>query len=115
MDGASIYSPPKVGSGGYCSQRRLKVGNIVVLNFHAKCQLEGLPCVHRLSDNGSDPLLESVGSWFCFAGVSARLAGRPPFGPFRSPVLPTSRSSVVHCPGKWVAERLLILGCFVGL
>ena len=67
MDGASIYSPPKVGSGGYCSQRRLKVGNIVVLNFHAKPQLEGLPCgagrpgmpprVHRLSDNGSDLLL----------------------------------------------------------
>ena len=78
------------------------------------------PGVHRLSDNGSDPLLEFVGSWFCFAGVSARPtglgeAGRPPSGPFRPPVLPTSRSSVVHCPGKWIAEILLILGCFVGL
>ena len=35
------------------------------------------PRVHRLSDNGSDPLLESVGSWFCFAGASARPAGLP--------------------------------------
>ena len=78
------------------------------------------PRVHRLSDNGSDPLLESVGSWFCFAGVSARPtglgeAGRPPSGPFLPPVLPTSCSSVVHCPEKWVAEILLISGCFVGL
>ena len=78
------------------------------------------PRVHRLSDNGSDPLLESVGSWFCFAVASARLpslaeAGQPPSGPFRPPILPTSRSSVVHCPGKWIAEILLILGGFVGL
>ena len=78
------------------------------------------PRVHRLLDNGSDPLLELVGSWFCFAVASARLpslaeAGQPPSGPFRPPILPTSRSSVVHCPGKWVVEIHMILGCFVGL
>ena len=78
------------------------------------------PGVHRLSDNGSDPLLEFVGSWFCFAGVSARPtglgeAGRPPSGPFLPPVLPTSCSSVVHCPEKWVAGLLWGLGCLVSL
>ena len=94
MDGASIYSPPKVGSGGYCSQRRLKVGNIVVLNFHAKPQLEGVsmwgrpasprpaglgipPRGHRPSDSGSDHFLEAVGSWFCASVAVARPAGIP--------------------------------------
>ena len=33
------------------------------------------PHVHRLSDSGSDPLLESVGSWFCLMVAVARPAG----------------------------------------
>ena len=78
------------------------------------------PCGHRLSNNGSDPLLESVGSWFCFAVASARPAGlgeagRPPSGPSRPLVLPRLYSTLVHSPGKWVTEFFLILGCFVGL
>ena len=78
------------------------------------------PRVHRLSNNGSDPLLESVGSWFCFAVASARPAGlgeagRPPSGPSRPLTLPGLRSALVHSPGKWVTEFFLILGCFVGL
>ena len=66
------------------------------------------PCVHRLSDNGSDPLLESVGSWFRLTVAVARLAGlgmagRPPSGPSWPLVLPKLRSIFVHPPGKWVA------------
>ena len=37
--------------------------------------LEMLPRVHRLSDSGSDPLLESVGSWLRLAVACARPAG----------------------------------------
>ena len=33
------------------------------------------PCVHRLSDSGSDPLLESVGSWLRLAVASAMPVG----------------------------------------
>ena len=78
------------------------------------------PRGHRLSDNGSDPLLESVGSWVCFAVASARPAGlgeagRPASGPSRPLVLPRLHSAFVYSQGKWVAEILLILGCFVGL
>ena len=43
MDGASIYSPPKVGFGGYCRYRQLEAGNLAVLNFHAKPQPERPP------------------------------------------------------------------------
>ena len=35
------------------------------------------PRVHRLSNNGSDPLLESVGSWFRLAVAIARPADLP--------------------------------------
>ena len=78
------------------------------------------PRVHRLSDSGSDPLLESVGSCFCFTVASARPAGLgeagwPPSGPSRPLVLPRLRSALVPSPGKWVAEVYLILGCLVGL
>ena len=101
-----------------------------MLNFHAKPQLEGLPCgagrpgmpprVHRLSDNGSDHLLESVGSWLRLAVACARPAGLgeagwPPSGLSRPLVLPRLRSALVPSPGKWVAEVYLILGCLVGL
>ena len=77
------------------------------------------PRVHRLSDNGSDPLLESVGSWFRLTVAVARPAGlgeagRPPSGPSRPLVLPMLHSAFVHSPGKWVAKILLILGCLVG-
>ena len=76
--------------------------------------------VHRLSDNGSDPLLESVGSWFFFAVAGARLAGLgeagwPPSGPSQPLTLLRLHSALVHSPGKWVTEFFLILGCFVGL
>ena len=73
------------------------------------------PYGHHLSDNGSDLLLESVGSWFCFAVASARPAGRPPSGPSRPLVLPMLHSAFVHCPGKWVARLHWILGCLVAL
>ena len=35
------------------------------------------PRVHRLSDNGYDLFLESVGSWFYFVDASARPASLP--------------------------------------
>ena len=73
------------------------------------------PRVHRLSDSGSDPLLESVGSWLRLEVACARPAGLPPFGPSRPLVLPRLRSALVPSPGKWVAEVYLILGCLVGL
>ena len=54
------------------------------------------PRGRRLSDNGSDPLLESVDSWLLLTVVTARPAG-----------LPLAhlglRSAFVHPPGKWVA------------
>ena len=73
-----------------------------MLYFHAKTQPEGLPCGaglgvpprgHRLSDNGSDHLLELVDSWVCAGIVVARPAGlgeagRPPSGPSRPLTLP---------------------------
>ena len=76
------------------------------------------PRVHRLSDNGSDPLLESVGSWFRLTVAVARPAGlgeagRPPSGPSRPLVLPMLHSAFVHPPGKWVAGLLWSLGCLV--
>ena len=46
----------------------------------ASPRLAGLgmpPRVHRLSDNGSDLFLESVGSWLCLTVVTARPAGLP--------------------------------------
>ena len=78
------------------------------------------PRGHRRSDNGSDHLLESVGSWLRLAVACARTAGlgeagRPPSGPSRPLVLPRVRSDLVHSAGKWVTEFFLILGCFVGL
>ena len=42
MDGTSFYSPPKVGTGGYCRYLRLQAGTLVVLNFHTKLGLETL-------------------------------------------------------------------------
>ena len=78
------------------------------------------PRVHHLSDSGSDPLLESVGSWFRLTVAVARQAGlgeagRPPSGPSRPLVLPGLCTAFVQSPGKWVAEVLLILGCLVVL
>ena len=78
------------------------------------------PCGRRLSDNGSDPSLESVDSWVCLIAVVARPAGLgedgwPPSGPFQPLVLPGLRTAFVQSPGKWVAEVLLILGCLVVL
>ena len=78
------------------------------------------PRVHRLSDNGSDLFLESVGSWLCLTVVTARLAGLgeagwPPSGPSRPQVLPMIHSAFVHPPGKWVAGLLWSLGCLVSL
>ena len=78
------------------------------------------PRGHRLPDNGSDPLLESIGSWFRFAVASATPAslwetGQHPSGPSWPLVLPRLCSALVHSPGKWVTEFFLILGCFVGL
>ena len=78
------------------------------------------PRGRRLSDNGSDPSLESVDSWVCLIAVVARSAGLgeagwPPSGPFRPLVFAGLRTAFVQSPGKWVAEVLLILGCFVVL
>ena len=77
------------------------------------------PRCRRLSDNSSDPSLESVDSWVCPIAAVARPAGLgeagwPPSGPSRPLVLPRLHSSFVHSPGKWVAKILLILGCLVG-
>ena len=75
-----------------------------------------LPCGHRLSDNSSDHLLESVGSWDCPVVAVARPAGLgEASGPSRPLVLPRLRSAFVHSPGKWVAEVLLVLGYLVDL
>ena len=82
---------------------------------------QGLPPRgRRLSDNGSDPFLESVDSWVCLIAAVARSAGlgeagRPPSGPFRPLVLPGLRTAFVQSPGKWVADVLLILGCLAVL
>ena len=78
------------------------------------------PRVHRLSDSGSDPLLESVGSWLRLAVACARPAGvgeagRSPSGPSRPLGLPRLCTALVPSPGKWVAEIYLILGCLVDL
>ena len=78
------------------------------------------PRVHCLSDNGSDLLLESVGSWFRLTVAIARPAGlgeagRSPSGPSRPLVLPMLHSAFVHPPGKWVAGLLRILGCLASL
>ena len=78
------------------------------------------PRVHRLSDNGSDLFLESVGSWFCLTVAVARPAGlveagQPPSDPSRPLVLLMLHSAFLHCPGKWVAGLLWILGGLVAL
>ena len=78
------------------------------------------PGVHRLSDNGSDPLLEFVGSCFGFTCACARPAGlgeagRPPSGPSRPFVLLMLHSAFVHPPEKWITDLVLILGCLVDL
>ena len=78
------------------------------------------PRGRRLSDNGSDPLLESVDSWLRTVVAVARPAGlgeasRPPSGPSQPLVLPRLRSAFVHPPGKWVARLLWSLGCLVSL
>ena len=78
------------------------------------------PSVNCLSDNGSYPLLESVGSWFQLAVAGARPAGLgeagwPPSGPSRPLVLPRLRSALVHSPRKWVLEIFVTLGCLVDL
>jgi len=78
------------------------------------------PRVHRLSDNGSDPLLELVGSWFCLTVAVVRPAGlgeagRPPSSPSRPMVLLMLHCAFVHPPGKWVARLLWSLGCLVSL
>ena len=77
-----------------------------------------LPRIHRLSDIGSDPLLELVDSWFLLTVAVARPAGlgeagRPPSGPSRALTLPRLCSALGHYPGKWVHEIFLILGCLV--
>ena len=76
------------------------------------------PRGRRLSDNGSDPLLESVGSWLRTVVAVARPAGlreagRPPSGPSRPLTLPRLCSAFGHFPGKWVLETLVTLGCHV--
>ena len=92
-------------------------------NRPASPRLAGLglpPRGRRLSDNGSDPSLESVDSWVCLIAVVARSAGLgeagwPPSGPSQPLTLLRLRSALVHSPGKWVTEFFLILGCFMGL
>ena len=71
------------------------------------------PRGHCLSDNGSDLLLESVGSWFYFAVASARLAGlgeagRPPSGPSRPLTWPRPCSALEHSPENWVPAIFVI-------
>ena len=78
------------------------------------------PRGRRLSDNGSDPFLESVDCWVCTIAVVARPAslgeaGRPPSGPSRPLTLPRLCSALMHSPGKWVLEILVILGGLVDL
>ena len=82
--------------------------------------LELPPRGRRLSDNGSDPSLESVDSWVCPIAAVARLAGlgeagRPPSSPSRPPILPMLHSTFVLPPEKWITDLLLILGCLVDL
>ena len=131
MDCASLYSPPKVGSGGYCRYHRLKAGNTVVLDLHAKPQLEGLPCgagrpplgrsawgCHHVST--AFRIVPLIISWLWLAVACARPtglgeAGRPPSGPSRPLGLPRLCYALVPSPGKWVAEIYLILGCLVDL
>ena len=78
------------------------------------------PRGRRLSDNGSDPFLESVDSWVRAGFVVARPAGlgeagRPPSSPSRPLTLPRFCSALMHSPGKWVLEILVTLGCLVNL
>ena len=111
----------------------MKAGETIVLCFHAKTQperppsgasrprLAGLgvpPHGHRPLDNGSDLPLEMVDSCVGFTLACARPAGLgeagpPPSGPSRPLVLLMLHSAFVHCPGKWVAGLLWILGCLV--
>ena len=89
----------------------------------ASPRLAGLgmpPRVHRLSDSGSNHLLESVGSCLQLAVACAKPAGvgeagRPPSGPSWPLGLPRLCTALVPSPGKWVAEIYLILGCLVDL
>ena len=78
------------------------------------------PRGRRLSDNGSDPHLESVDSWLRTVVAVARPAGlgeagRPPSGPSRPLTWPRPCSALEHSPGKWVLEMLMLLGCFMDL
>ena len=78
------------------------------------------PRGRRLSDNGSDPLLESVDSWLRTVVAVARPAGlgeagRPPSSPSRPLTWPRLFSALGHSPGKWVLAILVLLGCFVDL
>ena len=78
------------------------------------------PHGRRLSDNGSDPLLESVDSWLRTVVAVARPtslgeAGWPPSGPSRALTWPRLCSALIHSPGKWVLEILVLLDCFVDL
>ena len=78
------------------------------------------PRGHRLLVKGSDHLLESVDSWFLLTVVTTRPAslgeaGRPPSGPSRPLSWPRLCSTLVHSPGKWVLEMLVLLGYFVDL
>ena len=67
------------------------------------------PHVHRLSDSGSDYLLESVGSWPRLAVACARPAslgdaGQPPSAPSQPLGLLRLCSALMPSPEKWVAE-----------
>ena len=78
------------------------------------------PRGRRLSDNGSDPLLESVDSWLRTVVAVARPgglgeAGQPPSGPSRPLTWPRPCSTLGHSPGKWVLAILVLLRCFVDL
>ena len=78
------------------------------------------PRGRRLTDNGSDPFLESVDCWVCTIAVVARPAslgeaGRPPSGPSRPLTLPRLCSALMHSPEKWVLEILVTLDCLVNL
>ena len=104
-----------------------------MLVFHVKLGLEmlqsgaGRPLLcrpswgcRRLSDNGSDPSLESVDSWVRAGFVVPRPAGlgeagRPPSGPSRPLTWPRPYSALEPSPGKWGPAIFVILGCLVNL
>ena len=78
------------------------------------------PRGRRLTDNGSDPFLESVDCWVCTIAVVARPAslgeaGRPPSGPSQPLTWPRLCPALGHSPGKWVLEMLVFVGYFMDL